>query len=294
MRSTLDQRERMRKHARLLRRGCPRQGSQYKERNLKNHREREYLESNMRASGISWKTRKDPPDRREYAYRRREKEPEVSTSGQDPMTLEEVTKLLKTMANDLTKVKQGKAAHSFVGPAPRAKNKPLRGQPQFRRPPNVLQRETRQEEPELSQTSRVQANMIVSSPPYYEEYYEQRGEEPVDQPMDLNMLFHPGDSETGAKDSFSLESESLLMMGEEEGLQEEEIFLQGEDSFNLSPAQLQMVSENIMAEVRRKYELRPRLNSSNFRREEASRHPENARKEVPKATKIPRREAQSC
>lgn len=82
------------------------------------------------------------------------------------MTLEEVTRLLKTMANDLTKVKQGKAAHSFVGPAPRAQNKPLRSKPQFIRPPNVLQRETRQEEPELSQTSRVQANIIVPPPSF--------------------------------------------------------------------------------------------------------------------------------
>jgi hypothetical protein len=66
----------------------------------------EDLESNMRASGIALKTKQDPPYRREYAEIRRRKEPEVSTSaGQDPMTLEEVTKLLKTMANDLTKVK---------------------------------------------------------------------------------------------------------------------------------------------------------------------------------------------
>lgn len=38
-------------------------------------------------------------------------------SGQDPLTLEEVTKFTKTMANDITKLKQGQgqAAHSFVG-----------------------------------------------------------------------------------------------------------------------------------------------------------------------------------
>lgn len=32
--------------------------------------------------------------------------------------MEEVTKLSKSMVNDLTKVKQGQTAHSFVGPAP--------------------------------------------------------------------------------------------------------------------------------------------------------------------------------
>lgn len=94
----------------------------------------------MRTSGIPLRTRQDPPERREYSDRIRGKEPEVSSSGQDPMTLEEVTKFPKTMANDITKVKQGQAAHSFVGPAPRAQNKPIRNQPQFRRPPNVLQR----------------------------------------------------------------------------------------------------------------------------------------------------------
>ncbi len=50
------------------------------------------------------------------------------------MTLEEVTKLLITLANDMTKVKQGQVAHSFVVPTPRAQNPPLRNQPQFIRP----------------------------------------------------------------------------------------------------------------------------------------------------------------
>ena len=49
------------------------------------------------------------------------------------MSMEEVNKLLKCMANDLTKVKQGLVAHSFVG---KAKNKTLRNQPQFIIPPN--------------------------------------------------------------------------------------------------------------------------------------------------------------
>lgn len=79
----------------------------------------------------------------------------------------------------------------------------------------MLQRETREEDTTLPQTSRVQANMIVPSPPYYEEYYEPEGEESADQPMDLNMQFHPSDSEAEVVYSFTLESEGLLMMGEE-------------------------------------------------------------------------------
>ena len=39
----------------------------------------------------------------------------------------------KSIANDLTKVKQGLVAHSFVG---KEKNKTLRNQPQFIRPPH--------------------------------------------------------------------------------------------------------------------------------------------------------------
>ena len=49
------------------------------------------------------------------------------------MSMEEVNKLLKSMVNDLTKVKQGLVAHSFVG---KEKNKTLRNQPQFIRPPH--------------------------------------------------------------------------------------------------------------------------------------------------------------
>jgi hypothetical protein len=52
-----------------------------------------------------------------------------------------------------------------------------------------------------------------------------------------------------------------------------------------------MVSDNIMVEVRRKYELIPQLNASNFRREEVPRQLENTRKEVPRVAKVPRREA---
>ena len=49
------------------------------------------------------------------------------------MSMEEVNKFLKSMGNDLNKVKQGLVAHSFVG---KAKNKTLRNQPQFIRPPH--------------------------------------------------------------------------------------------------------------------------------------------------------------
>jgi hypothetical protein len=40
-------------------------------------------------------------------------------------------------------------------------------------------------------------------------------------------------------------------------MQEEAIFLEDEQPFDLSPTQLRMVSDNIIAEVRIKYELRP-------------------------------------
>jgi hypothetical protein len=36
-----------------------------------------------------------------------------------------------------------------------------------------------------------------------------------------------------------------------------------------------------MAEVRRKYDLRPRLNAPNFGREETTREPENTRRDAP-------------
>lgn len=75
------------------------------------------------------------------------------------------------------KVKQGQPPHSFVGPAPRAQNHPFRYQTQYGL---VLQRENRTEELEVPQTSKVQANMIVPSPPYYDEYYKEGAEEPAD------------------------------------------------------------------------------------------------------------------
>ena len=75
----------------------------------------------MRASGIPLKARYDPPERREYTDRRKGKEAESSSAGQEPLTLEEVTMLFQSMANNLTKVKQGQFAHSFLGPAPRPK-----------------------------------------------------------------------------------------------------------------------------------------------------------------------------
>jgi hypothetical protein len=40
-----------------------------------------------------------------------------------------------------------------------------------------------------------------------------------------------------------------------------------------------MVSDNIIVEVRRKYELRPKLNTPNFKREEMPKKPKNARRE---------------
>ncbi len=46
----------------------------------------------------------------------------------------------------------------------------------------------------------------------------------------------------------------------------ENILLQDKQPFDLCHAQLRMESNNIMAEVRRKYELRPRLNTINLRR----------------------------
>ena len=51
------------------------------------------------------------------------------------MSMEEVNKLLKSMVNDLTKVKQGLVSHSFVV---KEKNKTLRNQPQFIRPPHKM------------------------------------------------------------------------------------------------------------------------------------------------------------
>ena len=44
------------------------------------------------------------------------------------MSMEEVNKLLKSMVNDLTKLKQGLVARSFVG---KEKNKTLRNLPHF-------------------------------------------------------------------------------------------------------------------------------------------------------------------
>lgn len=122
----------------------------------------------------------------------------------------------------------------------------------------MLQRENRTEEQDPPQTSRAQANITVPSPPYYEDYYEQCAEEPANQPMDINMLFHPKDSMNMAN-YFPppLESDSFLIRREEDKMQEEAIFLEDEQPFDLSPTQLRMVSDNIIAEVRRKYELRP-------------------------------------
>nr|KUM48008.1 hypothetical protein ABT39_MTgene5003 [Picea glauca]QHR86568.1 hypothetical protein Q903MT_gene571 [Picea sitchensis] len=109
--------------------------------------------------------------------------------------------------------------------------------------------------------------------------------------MDLNMLFHPDDSLNVVGESPLLESGGPLMIEEEEEPQGENIFLQDEEAFDLSPAQPQMVSDNIMAEVRIKYELRPRLNAPNFRREEVPRGYENIRREEPKVAENTKRQA---
>lgn len=83
--------------------------------------------------------------------------------------------------------------------------------------------------------------------------------------MDMNIIFQ--NDEDVADDFPSLDSDGFLIMGEEEESREEEVFLKNDQPFDLSPSQLRMVSYNIMAEVRRKYDLRPRLNAPNFRRE---------------------------
>lgn len=57
----------------------------------------EDMESNMRASGRQLKTRYDPPERIEYPNRRRGKEPEASPAGQEPMSMEEVAKRLRSI-----------------------------------------------------------------------------------------------------------------------------------------------------------------------------------------------------
>ena len=92
--------------------------------------------------------------------------------------------------------------------------------------------------------------------------------------MDLNMFFCPVDSEAKMVES-SIRVWKPFMMREQK-----EVFLHEEDSSNLCCAQFQMVSYNIMAEVRRKYVLRPMYSSSTYTREEAPKRLENTRKEV--------------
>lgn len=132
----------------------------------------EDMESNTKALGIQLKTRQDPSERRDFQDIRKGKETETSLTTQEALSMEEVTKLLRSMANDLTKVKQGQVAHAFIGPAARTLNQPLRNQPQFRRTPNMLQRQNRPEEPDLPHTSSAQANMMVPPCLYYGDYYE--------------------------------------------------------------------------------------------------------------------------
>ena len=44
------------------------------------------------------------------------------------------------------------------------------------------------------------------------------------------------------------------MMGEEEEVYKEELYLNDDHHFNMSPTQLRMLSYNIMADVRNKYD----------------------------------------
>lgn len=50
------------------------------------------------------------------------REPGASVSKTNLNTLEEVTRLLKVMENDLSRVKQNKVVHSFAGPTPPSRN----------------------------------------------------------------------------------------------------------------------------------------------------------------------------
>nr|KUM47732.1 hypothetical protein ABT39_MTgene5919 [Picea glauca]QHR92046.1 hypothetical protein Q903MT_gene6082 [Picea sitchensis] len=62
--------------------------------------------------------------------------------------------------------------------------------------------------------------------------------------MDINMLFHPKDSMNMAN-SFPppLESDSFLIRREEDKMQEEAIFLEDEQPFDLSPTQLCLLAD---------------------------------------------------
>nr|QHR90144.1 hypothetical protein Q903MT_gene4167 [Picea sitchensis] len=68
--------------------------------------------------------------------------------------MEEVTELLRTMENYVTKVKQGHFSHSSLGPTPRAQNHPIQKKPPFKRPLNGIQRESRLEEQESPRASK--------------------------------------------------------------------------------------------------------------------------------------------
>jgi hypothetical protein len=70
------------------------------------------------------------------------------------------------------KVKQGQVVHEFKRSTLRTQNKPLKNQPQFKQPPNVLQIHNKMEELNLPQVLRAQVNMMIPPPLYYEEYYE--------------------------------------------------------------------------------------------------------------------------
>jgi hypothetical protein len=77
------------------------------------------LERNMRASVIQLETIYDPLERRDILDRRRGKELETCSVGQNLLSLEEMAKMTRSMANDLTRVKQGQFAHSSLGLDPR-------------------------------------------------------------------------------------------------------------------------------------------------------------------------------
>jgi hypothetical protein len=100
----------------------------------------EYLDNNMKASGIRLKTKQDPPKRGYFQDRWKGKETNTYLATQDTLSMEEVTEMLRSMVNYLCKVKKGKLTHAFIGLALRVKNQPLRNRSHFRRPPILLQR----------------------------------------------------------------------------------------------------------------------------------------------------------
>jgi hypothetical protein len=79
------------------------------------------MENNMKAQGIQLKTNQQPPKRIHFQYRMKGKEIEAFLITSETLYMEEVSKLLRSMANDLTKVKEGYGSHDFIGLPPRTK-----------------------------------------------------------------------------------------------------------------------------------------------------------------------------